>query len=55
LLSHEIGQLMMNPEDFEVPALYEGLTIPRYSNVHVRNRFLEILSVLTEEYKEENK
>jgi uncharacterized protein len=54
LLANEIGQLMVNSEDFGIEPIYNGVHFPRgYSNVQTRNRFLEILEQLIEEYKEE--
>lgn len=55
LLANEIGQLMINQEDFEIKPIYDGQSIPRFGNVHVENRFLQILEFLLKEYKEENK
>lgn len=52
ILSNEIPQLMINGEDFGVP-LYDGVQIPRFGNVHVENRFLQILELLLKEYEEE--
>jgi hypothetical protein len=53
LLANEIGQLMINAEEFGIEPIYDGIVIPRYSNVHVKNRFLEILEFLLKDYKEE--
>lgn len=55
LLANEIGQLMINSDEFDIEPIYDGIQIPRYSNVHVKNRFLEILEFLLKEYKEETK
>jgi hypothetical protein len=53
MLANEIGQLMINSEDFGIEPIYNGIHIPRQGNVQVRNRFLDILDYLLKEYKEE--
>jgi hypothetical protein len=53
LLANEIGQLMINPEDFDIEPIYNGVYIPNLGIVHTKNRFLEILDILLKEYKEE--
>jgi hypothetical protein len=55
LLANEIGQLMINPEEFEIKPIYNGISIPRFGNVHCKNRFLQILEFLLKEYEEESK
>lgn len=54
ILGCEIPQLMLNPDEFNV-VIYDGFCIPRFSNVHVENRFLEILDILIIEHEEEKK
>lgn len=54
MLGTEIAQLMINHEEFAgVEVIYNGITIPKRGNVHVKNRFLTILDILLKEYKEE--
>jgi hypothetical protein len=55
LLANEIGQLMINPDEFSIEPIYDGIYIPRFTNVHVEKRFLDILEFLLKEYKEELK
>lgn len=53
LLANEIGQLMLNPEEFGIEPIYNGIHFPQLGNVQVKNRFLEILEFLLEEYQKE--
>lgn len=53
MLANEIGQLMINQEEFGVKPIYNGVYLPRFGNIHVRTRFLQILEHLLKEYKEE--
>lgn len=55
LLANEIGQLMINQEEFAIKPIYNGILLPRFGNVHVENRFLQILEFLLKEYEEEKK
>jgi 5'-deoxynucleotidase YfbR-like HD superfamily hydrolase len=56
MLGNEAPQLMLNPDEFQdIEIVYDGVQIPRFGNVHVENRFLEILEFLLKEYKEETK
>src|SRR5437764_15264431 len=55
MLANEIGQLMINADEFEIEPIYNGVHLPRYGNVHVKNRFIEILEHLLVEYEEEKK
>jgi hypothetical protein len=53
MLANEIGQFMINSEDFGVKPIYNGVHIPRFGNMHVKNRFLEIFYRLMYEYTDE--
>lgn len=55
MLANEIGQLMINADEFEIEPIYNGIYLPRYGNVHVKNRFIDILEYLIVEYEEEKK
>jgi hypothetical protein len=53
MLANEIGQLMLNSDDFGIEPIYNGVFIPRVGNVHCKVRFIQILEVLLKEYEEE--
>jgi hypothetical protein len=53
VLANEIPQLMLNAEEFGIEPIYNGIQIPRYGNVHVENRFRQIIELLLKEYEEE--
>jgi hypothetical protein len=55
MLANEIGQLMMNADEFSTTPIYNGVYLPRFSNVHVKNRFIDILEHLLIEVEEEKK
>lgn len=55
MLANEIGQLMMNADEFGIEPIYNGVYLPRFGNVHVKNRFIEILEQLLVEFEEEKK
>lgn len=55
MLAHEIGQLMINADEFEIKPIYDGEMLPRFQNTYVKHRFIEILEYLIVEYEEEKK
>lgn len=55
MLAHEIGQLMINADEFAIEPIYNGILLPKFQNTYVKFRFIEILEHLMVEYEEEKK